>query len=58
MAVLYISHDLPSVSSLCHRVAILHAGEIVECRATGQIFRDPKHAYTRRLIEAIPKNPF
>jgi ABC-type dipeptide/oligopeptide/nickel transport system ATPase component len=58
MAVLYISHDLLSVSSLCHRVAILHEGEIVEFGSTEQIFRDPKHPYTRRLMEAAPKNPF
>jgi ABC-type dipeptide/oligopeptide/nickel transport system ATPase component len=58
MAVLYISHDLLSVSSLCHRVAILHEGEIVEVGDTEQIFRDPQHPYTRRLIEAVPKNPF
>jgi len=57
MAVLYISHDLLSVSSLCHRVAILHDGSIVECAATDQIFRTPQHPYTRRLIEAIPKSP-
>ena len=57
MAVLYNSHDLLSVSSLCHRVAILHQGEIVEVGDTEQIFRDPQHPYTRRLIEAIPKNP-
>jgi len=58
MAVLYISHDLLSVSALCHRVAILHDGEIVECGATEQIFRSPQHAYTQRLIEALPKNPY
>jgi ABC-type dipeptide/oligopeptide/nickel transport system ATPase component len=58
MAVLYISHDLLSVSSLCHRVAILHGGEIVEFGPTEQIFREPKHAYTRRLIEAAPKMPW
>jgi ABC-type dipeptide/oligopeptide/nickel transport system ATPase component len=58
MAVLYISHDLLSVNSLCHRVAILHAGAIVECGETEQIFRHPQHAYTRRLIDAVPKSPF
>jgi len=58
MAMLYISHDLLSVSSLCHRVAILHDGAVVECAPTEQIFRAPSHAYTRRLIEAIPKNPW
>ncbi len=58
MAVLYISHDLMSVGTLCHRVAILHEGAIVECGATAQIFRDPRHPYTRRLVDAIPKNPW
>ena len=58
MAVLYISHDLLSVSSLCHRVAILHDGAIVECGTTQQIFRAPRHPYTRQLIQAMPKNPW
>jgi len=57
MAVLYISHDLLSVSSLCHRVAILQDGKIVDVGETEQIFRNPRHPYTRRLIEAVPKNP-
>jgi ABC-type dipeptide/oligopeptide/nickel transport system ATPase component len=56
--VLYISHDLLSVSSLCHRVAILNEGAVVECGPTEQIFRNPQHPYTRRLIDAIPKHPF
>ena len=58
MAVLFISHDLLSVSSLCHRVAILHQGTIVECESTEKIFRDPQHPYTRRLIESVPKSPW
>lgn len=54
MGILYISHDLISVSSICHRIAILHQGEIVECRRTEQVFRDPAHPYTRQLITALP----
>ncbi|HUJ24015.1 MAG TPA: ATP-binding cassette domain-containing protein [Bryobacteraceae bacterium] len=57
MAVLYISHDLLSVTSLCHRVAILHDGEIVEAGPTERIFREPQHPYTQRLIQAMPKSP-
>ncbi len=57
MSILYISHDLLSVASLCHRVAILHRGEIVESGMTAKIFRNPQHPYTRRLIEALPKAP-
>jgi ABC-type dipeptide/oligopeptide/nickel transport system ATPase component len=57
-AILYISHDLLSVATLCHRVAILHQRRIIECGTVEQIFRAPRHPYTRKLIEAIPRNPF
>jgi len=57
-AILYISHDLLSIATLCHRVAILHERHIVECGAVEQIFRAPQHPYTRKLIEVIPRNPF
>jgi ABC-type dipeptide/oligopeptide/nickel transport system ATPase component len=54
MAILYISHDLASVAGVCDRIAILHQGEIVECGATAQIFSNPQHEYTCRLMAAIP----
>jgi ABC-type dipeptide/oligopeptide/nickel transport system ATPase component len=57
MAILYISHDLPSVAEICHRIAILHEGEIVECGTTEQIFASPQHEYTRRLMAALPQMP-
>lgn len=56
-SILYISHDLLSVSSICDRIAILSEGEIVECGTTAQIFNHPAHAYTRKLIEALPDKP-
>lgn len=55
MAILYISHDLASVAGICDRIAILHQGEIVECGATQQIFTNPQHMYTQRLMAAIPR---
>jgi peptide/nickel transport system ATP-binding protein len=57
MAILYISHDLPSVAGICHRIAILHEGEIVECGTREQIFASPQHEYTRRLMAALPQIP-
>ncbi len=57
VGILYISHDLASVAALCHRVAILHQGEIVECAPTAELFRTPLHPYTRQLIAAIPRLP-
>jgi ABC-type dipeptide/oligopeptide/nickel transport system ATPase component len=57
MAVLYISHDLLSVAALCHRIAILHEGEIAECDTPDVIFDSPRHPYTRKLIAALPSRP-
>jgi peptide/nickel transport system ATP-binding protein len=56
-SILYISHDLLSVASLSHRVAILSAGEVVEIGLTEQIFTAPNHPYTARLIAALPRQP-
>jgi ABC-type glutathione transport system ATPase component len=57
IAVLYISHDLTSVASLCHRVAILHDGEIAECDSVEEVFLNPRSEYARKLIAAIPRLP-
>ena len=57
MAILYISHDLPSVAGICDRVAILHQGQIVESGTTTQVLTRPQHEYTQRLIAAMPKLP-
>lgn len=57
MSILYISHDLPSVAGICERIAILHEGQIVECGSTAQILTAPTHAYTRRLMAALPQLP-
>jgi ABC-type dipeptide/oligopeptide/nickel transport system ATPase component len=57
MAILYISHDLPSVAGLCDRVSILHQGEIVESGATRSVLLNPQHEYTQRLMAAVPKFP-
>jgi len=58
MAILYISHDLLSVAALCHRIAILQEGRIVECGPAEGIFESPRHEYTRQLVAALPRIPF
>ena len=57
MSVLYISHDLLAVASLCHRIAILNEGEIVECGTPQHIFFSPTHPFTKKLVEALPAMP-
>lgn len=57
MSILYISHDLLSVATISHRVAVMEKGQIVECRETARLFRHPEHAYTQQLIRALPVAP-
>jgi peptide/nickel transport system ATP-binding protein len=57
MSILYISHDLPSVAGFCDRIAILHEGEIVESGVTANVLTHPQHAYTQRLLAAMPEMP-
>jgi peptide/nickel transport system ATP-binding protein len=54
-AILFISHDLPSVASLSHRMGILHEGRIVESGPPEAIFRTPRHPFTQELVKAIPR---
>jgi peptide/nickel transport system ATP-binding protein len=54
-AILYISHDLASMASLAHRIAILERGSIVEDGSPEQVFRAPRHPYTARLVAALPR---
>jgi ABC-type dipeptide/oligopeptide/nickel transport system ATPase component len=56
-AILYISHDLSSVASICDRVAVLNAGRVVECGPTGELFEAPAHPFTRLLVGQAGKEP-
>jgi len=55
MTYVFISHDLASVRRIAHRVAVMYLGRIVEVGPTAEIFRDPKHPYTRGLLESEPR---
>jgi len=50
---LFITHDLGVIASICDRVAVMQSGRLVETSSCEEIFRDPKHEYTRRLLDSV-----
>jgi len=58
LSYLFVSHDLSVVKHLAHRVAVMYKGTIVEQGDGDQVFTEPRHEYTRRLLAAVPQpNP-
>jgi peptide/nickel transport system ATP-binding protein len=57
LSLVFISHDLSVVRHLCDRVAIMYQGRIVEEGEAAAIYADPQHAYTQRLLAAVPVLP-
>ncbi|MBM4419306.1 MAG: ABC transporter ATP-binding protein [Chloroflexi bacterium] len=55
MTLIIVTHDMAVHAELCDRVAVMYAGDIVEVGDVRQIFKEPRHPYTRALIHSIPK---
>jgi len=53
-AILFISHHLGVIAELCDEVVVMYAGEVVESGTTRDVFLDPQHPYTRKLLECDP----
>jgi len=54
MAALLITHDLGLAAEYCDRIVVMHAGHVVETAPTAELFRNPRHPYTMKLISATP----
>jgi len=55
LAVILITHDLGVIAQMCHRVAVMYAGKVVEVGLAEDIFEQPVHPYTRGLLRATPR---
>ena len=53
LAILFICHDISLVQQFCHRVLVMHRGEIVEQGTPDEVICRPQHAYTRHLIDSV-----
>ncbi|MBT8152344.1 ABC transporter ATP-binding protein [Epibacterium ulvae] len=51
---IFVAHDLAVVEHFCDRIAVMYLGQIVELSTTTDLFQNPKHPYTRALLEAVP----
>lgn len=55
MAILMITHDLGVVAEICHRVAVMYAGRLVEEASVADLFSHPMHPYTQGLLNSLPQ---
>ena len=55
LTMLFISHDLPVIRQMCDRVAIMRHGKILELSETEELFEHPKNAYSRELLDLMPR---
>jgi oligopeptide/dipeptide ABC transporter ATP-binding protein len=55
VALIFVTHNLGIVAKMCDRVAVMYAGKIVELQSVRGLFYDPRHPYTRALLDSMPK---
>ncbi|MDL2281307.1 ABC transporter ATP-binding protein [Selenomonadales bacterium OttesenSCG-928-I06] len=54
-SIMFITHDLALLTNICHRVIVMYAGQIVESASVDELYNDPKHPYTKSLLQSIPR---
>lgn len=54
LSLVLVSHDLSVVAEVCHRVAVMYAGQVVELADVNEVLRSPRHPYTAALLNSLP----
>jgi len=54
LSMIMVSHDLSVLADLCDKIAVMYAGSVVEYGKSNEVFSDPRHPYTKRLMESYP----
>ena len=54
-SIIFVTHDFGIVAKMCHKVAVMYAGKIVEAGPVREIFNSPSHPYTQALLNSVPK---
>ena len=54
LTLVFVSHDLSVIKSICDNVIVLRSGKIVENREVNDLFRTPENEYTKKLISSVP----
>ena len=55
MTLVFITHSLAAAYYLCHKIAVIHRGRVMETGPAATIINNPRHAYTRALLDALPE---
>jgi len=55
MSIIFITHDLGVIAEMCSRVIVMYAGRIIEQAPVNELFKQPRHPYTKGLLNSIPK---
>jgi oligopeptide/dipeptide ABC transporter ATP-binding protein len=55
MGLILITHDLGVIAESCSRVVVMYCGKIIEMATTGELYQNPRHPYTRGLLDSIPR---
>lgn len=58
ITIIFIAHDIEAVGMVAHNIMVMRNGNVIEYNSTSKIINEPSHNYTKKLLDAIPVNPW